>query len=93
VTVTSPVSCTPARVPTSTVVATLAALNATRKAAIIVNEASAVLYVKYGATATSTDYTYAVAAGGTLELAQPIYCGAVTGILASGTGNAQVSVY
>lgn len=62
-------------------------------AAVIVNESSAVLYVKYGATATATSYTYAVVAGGTLEIAQPAYGGAITGILSAGTGNAQVTSY
>lgn len=91
-----PTSCTPARVATSTTVATLAALNASRKACIIVNESAALLYVKFGAAATSTDYTAVVPAnGGTYELPQPIYCGIVTGILAAGAAasNAQVSAY
>lgn len=92
-TVTRPVSCTPVRVATSTTTAALAASNANRNAGVIVNESAAILYVKFGATATATDYTYAVPAGGTLELPQPVYCGLIHGILASGTGNAQVSVY
>ena len=57
------------------------------------NESAAVLYVKLGTAATAIDYSYPVVAGGTLELPQPIYGGAVTGILAAGTGNAQVTVY
>lgn len=95
-TVITATSCTPARVDTSTTTAVLAALNANRKACIIVNESAAVLYVKFGATATSTDYTYAVPAGGTLELQQnPIYTGVIHGILAAGAAasKAQVSVY
>ena len=94
-TVIAPVSATITRVATSTTTAALAALNANRKACIIVNESAAVLYVKFGATATATDYTYAVAAGGTLELPQPIYCGLVHGILAAGAAasSAQVTVY
>lgn len=84
------------RVATSTTTAALAAANTARTACIIVNESAALLYVKFGATATSTDYTYVVPAnGGTLELPQPVYRGVVHGILAAGAAasNAQVTVY
>ena len=70
--------------------------SATRRAVIIVNESAAALYIKYGAAATVTDYTYvAPAGGGTVQLTQPIYGGIVTGILAAGAAasNAQVTVY
>lgn len=92
-TVIGPATATVARVPTSTTVATLLAAASGRRAAVIVNESSAVLYVKYGAAATATDYTYQVAPTGTLEVANPVYAGIITGILASGTGNAQVTSY
>ncbi len=82
-----------ARVATSTVVATLLAAAGARSVVIIVNESASVLYVKFGATATATSYTYAVVAGGTLELPQPVYGGAITGILSASTGNAQVTSY
>jgi hypothetical protein len=86
-------SATVSREPTSTTVATLAAAANGRRGCIIVNESAAVLYVRFGAGATATAYTYAVPAGSTVELPQPIYAGVVTGILSSGSGNAQVTVY
>ena len=86
-------SATIARVATSGTVATLLAASGARNAVIIVNESAAVMYVKYGSAATATSYTYAIVAGGTLEAAQPVYGGIITGILASGTGNAQVTSY
>lgn len=88
-------SATVASVDTSTTVATLLAASATRIAGIIVNEAAAVLYVKFGTVATSTDYTYAIPAGGTMELPQPAYGGIITGILAAGAAasKARTTVY
>ncbi len=86
-------SATPARVATSTSVATLLAASGSRKMVIISNESAAILYVKYGTAASITDYTYAVAANANLELASPIYGGVLTGILSTGTGNAQVTAY
>jgi hypothetical protein len=70
---------------TSTTVATLQASNAARKELVIVNNAGVVLYVKYGSTATTTDWTHAVAAGGTHICDK--YTGIVTGILASGSAS------
>lgn len=78
-----------ARVATSTTVATLQASNTARKELIIVNEAATVLYVKFGATATTTDYTVQIAAGGTYI--EDKYTGVVTAILGAGSSNAQVT--
>lgn len=77
-------SATGARVATSGTVATLQAANVARKEVIIVNESAVVLYVKFGAAATSTDYTVALAANATLI--EDKYTGIITGILASSTG-------
>ena len=88
----SPQAATVSRVATSTTTAALfAASGATLGGRTVYNESSAVLYVKLGATASSTDYTVQVAAGGYYELpnAPRAYGGVVHGILASGTGNAQ----
>lgn len=79
-----------ARQATSTAVATLKVANAARKGLTVYNESAAVLYVKLGTGAAATDYTYAMPASGYYEVPYG-YTGAVTGILASGTGNAQVT--
>jgi hypothetical protein len=90
VTVISPQTATVSRVATSTVTAVLfAAAGATVKGRAIFNDSAAVLYVKFGATASSTDYTVQVAAGGYYELPVAVYGGVVHGILSTGTGSAQ----
>jgi len=81
---------TTARVATSTTVATLRAANTARKGLTVFNESGAVLYVKLGSAASATDYTYAAPANGYYEVPYG-YTGIVTGILASGTGFAQVT--
>lgn len=75
---------------------TLQALNTNRKGLVIVNDSTAILYVKFGSTASSTSYTYLLAgsSGGipaTLELPGVVYTGIVTGIWASATGAARVT--
>lgn len=70
---------------------TLLSANAARKQAIIVNDSTQVLYVKFGTTASATSYTYKLAAGDTLELPRPIYTGRIDGIWASANGNARVT--
>jgi hypothetical protein len=57
----------------------------------IYNDSTAVLYVKYGATATTSDYTVQVPAGGYYEFPQPVYGGKVDGIWASANGNARLT--
>lgn len=71
---------------------TLLAANVSRLGAVIMNDSTATLYVKYGATASSTSFTYLVAAGATLELpTNAIYTGIITGIWTSATGNARIT--
>jgi len=84
---------TPQRVATSTAPATLFAATARANARHVFNESGVVLYVKFGATASATDYTVAIAASGYFEFPQPVFSGQVTGTLASGTGNAQCTAY
>lgn len=56
----------------------------------IYNDSTQVLYVKYGATASSSSYTVQVVAGGFFE--DPFaYSGRVDGIWASANGNARVT--
>lgn len=61
---------------------TLLALNETRLGAVITNDSSARLYVKLGATATTTDYTVSLSQHETYEV--PFgYTGIIDGIWAS----------
>lgn len=73
----------------ATTVTVLAANNA-RKGATVFNDSSAVLYLKLGATASTTSYTLQIAANGYYEV--PFgYVGIIDGIWASATGNARVT--
>lgn len=69
---------------------TLLAANAARKGATIFNDSSAILYVKFGTTASTSSYTVQMAAGGYFEV--PFgYTGRIDGIWASANGNARVT--
>lgn len=70
---------------------TLLASNASAKSRIVYNESTAVLYLKYGATASATSYTTQVPANSLFEFPQPTYTGQVDGIWASANGNARVT--
>ena len=78
----------------STTVATALAANAARRKWIITNDTASIMYVKLGAGAAATSYTYALSpktassAGGSCEGTDTT---AITAILASGTGNAMVT--
>jgi len=82
---------------TSTVAAsassvTLVFANSARRGLVIVNDADKNLRVKFGATASATDFTYIIAANQTLTLTVPIYTGIVDGIWeAAPTGNARIT--
>ncbi len=69
----------------------LLAANTARRGAVVVNDSTAVLYVKLGETASATSYTYRLPAYATLELPDPVYTGRIDGIWASATGNARVT--
>lgn len=78
------------RVATSGTSATLLTANAARKGAIIVNESAAVMFVKYGATASATSYTYRITANGVLVIDFG-WTGQIDAILSTGSGNAQIT--
>lgn len=74
---------------------TLIAANASRLGAVIVNESTAVCYVKFGSTASATSYTYALSGASaapfaTLEVPAG-YTGIITGIWTSATGTARTT--
>lgn len=70
---------------------TLAALNTNRVWLSIYNDSTAILYVKTGATASSSSYTVQMAGGSYYEFPQPCYTGVVDGIWASATGHARMT--
>jgi len=85
---------TTATVASSATVVTLIASNANRLGATIYNDSTAILYVKLGATASTSDFTVALSPltssiGGYFEVPFA-YTGIITGIWASATGNARV---
>lgn len=71
---------------------TLLAANADRRQAIIYNDSSANLYIKFGTTASTTSFTALLGSGGYYELpANPIYTGRIDGIWDAATGDARVT--
>lgn len=57
----------------------------------VYNDSTAVLYLKYGATASTSSYTVQIASQGYYEFPQPCYNGQVDGIWASANGNARLT--
>ncbi len=60
----------------------------------ISNTSGQILYVRFGtAAASTTDYTLQLAAGQVWESPSPFYAGPMQGILATGSGNVNVTAY
>ena len=70
---------------------TLIAANASRKGAVIFNDSSSALYVKLGATASTSSFTYKLFPNETFEMSGIIYTGIIDGIWDSATGNARIT--
>ncbi len=71
---------------------TVLALNASRKGAMVFNDSTAILYLKFGATASTTSFTVQIPANGYYELPGPsIYTGVLDGIWSATNGNARVT--
>lgn len=69
---------------------TLLALNAARRGATIYNDSSALLYLKLGATASTTSFTVKMAAESYYEVPTG-YSGVIDALWASATGSARIS--
>lgn len=70
----------------------LLASNASRRQAVLYNDCDKVVYVKLGATASSTSFSYRLQPNQTLELPTPVYTGAIDGIWdSSPTGSMRVT--
>lgn len=79
-------------VASSTSNVTLLASNSARKGATVFNDSTAILYLKFGATASATSYTVQIAAGGYYEFPGPtVYSGIVDGIWSAANGNARLT--
>jgi hypothetical protein len=70
---------------------TLLAANTDRIGVLVVNDSTATLYLKYGATATSSSYTVKMEPGSYWEMPQPIYTGIIDGIWSSANGAARIT--
>lgn len=88
---TVPPTATLANVASSASSTTLFAANAVARGRMIFNDSTAVLYVKFGATASTTSYTVQIAASGYYEFPHPVYRGVVDGIWASANGAARTT--
>lgn len=88
-----PSSASLSNVSSSATSVTLLSSNSSRKGAVIVNDSTQVLYLKFGTTASATSYTYKLNAGDTLELPRPVYTGRIDGIWASANGNARITEF
>lgn len=84
-------SATLANVASSASSVTLLASNAARRGVVIYNESTAILYVKFGATASATSYTVQIPAGGYWEMSHPAYTGIIDGIWSAANGNARIT--
>ncbi len=84
-------SATAANVNSSASSVTLFAAVGNAKGRTVYNDSAAVLYLKFGATASTTSYTVQLPAGAYYEFPQPCYSGVVDGIWASANGAARVT--
>ncbi len=86
-----PTTATLANVSSSASSVTVFAAKGAVNARTIFNDSTAVLYLKYGTTASTTSYTVQLAANGYYEFPQPVFAGRVDGIWASANGSARVT--
>lgn len=84
-------SATLANVNSSASSVTLFAATGGVKGRAVFNDSTAVLYLKFGATASTTSYTVQLAAGDYYEFPHPCYGGVVDGIWASANGAARTT--
>lgn len=90
-TVQRPTSATLANVSSSASSVTVFAANGQTVGRTVFNDSTAVLYLKFGTTASTSSYTVQIAAGGYYEFPQPTFAGRVDGIWASANGAARVT--
>lgn len=86
-----PTTATPANVSSSATNVTIFSAASNTNGRAVWNDSTAVLYLKFGTTATTSSYTVQLAAGAYYEFPQPTYAGQVDGIWASANGAARVT--
>lgn len=70
----------------------LSAANANRKGWSVTNDSSSILYINFGATASTTAYSVQLAPGAYYEMPAPIYTGVINGIWSGdSTGAARIT--
>lgn len=79
------------RVPSSLTNVTLKAANVDRKGLSLYNDSNTTQYVKFGVTATTTDFTMVLPSKGFYEMPFPIYVGQIDVISSSTNGAIQVT--
>lgn len=82
---------TEANVASSATNVTVFAASAPVNGRAVYNDSTAVLYLKFGATASATSHTVQIPAAGFFEFPVPVYAGQVDGIWASANGNARTT--
>ena len=82
---------TTANVSSSASNVTVFAANGQAHGRAIYNDSTAVLYLKFGATASTTSYTVQLASNTAYSFPTPVYCGQVDGIWASANGAARTT--
>lgn len=78
-------------VTSSATTVSLLASNASRKKALFFNDSTSALYIKYGATASTSSFTVKLLAGGYFEMPSPVYTGAIDGIWDSANGAVRIT--
>jgi hypothetical protein len=78
-------------VPAATSATSLLAANTARKQAAFYNDSTANLYLKLGASVTTTSFTVKLGAGGYYELPRSGYTGVVNGIWDAANGAARIT--
>lgn len=81
----------PLNVPSSTSSVTVFAASGAASGRTVVNDSTAVLYLKFGAAASATSYTVQLPAGSYYEFPQPLYAGRVDGVWAAENGAARTT--
>jgi hypothetical protein len=69
----------------------LLAANAARRAVVITNDGTKILYIAFAATATVAAFTYKLGSGATIELPLNGYTGVISGIWSAVNGNARIT--
>jgi hypothetical protein len=88
---TRPATATLSNVSGSASSVTLLASNANARLRTVFNDSTANLFLKFGATASTSSFTVKIAAGGYYEFPQPLYTGLVDGIWDAANGAARLT--